>query len=207
MRPRSATFSLIDNVELYGGFLGQSHPSGGEGSRTARNPEQNETILSGNIDDPNDPTDNCQHVIYAYEVTSIVVNGFTIRDGYGDAFGLLGQGGGIHSWNSGLRVGRCVFRNNHAASGGAVKVTGINAQSPASLYVNCSFFDNTADDYGGAFSTHHGVYSLTNCVFVHNSAGKAGGGFGTVETLNFGHMINCTFTRNSASSIGGAVSM
>src|SRR5262249_2034999 len=83
--PRSAAFSLMSGVGIYGGFRGPddsdpNNPYPGESSRSERNPDQNETILSGNIGDPNDPTDNCWHVIFAEDVDSTaVLNGFTVR--------------------------------------------------------------------------------------------------------------------------------
>ncbi len=48
-RDRGASFVLHNFVALYGGFLGADHPTipGGETARNQRNPEVNETVLSG----------------------------------------------------------------------------------------------------------------------------------------------------------------
>ena len=49
---RTATFNLINNVGIYGGFLGTDHPVAPETQLSQSDPEANETILSGFIFQP-----------------------------------------------------------------------------------------------------------------------------------------------------------
>lgn len=89
----------------------------------------------------------------------------------------------------------CEFVGNSAGSGGAI--TGIVNAS------NCTFFQNTASDDGGA------VYSssfatLANCVFSGNEAGDRGGGIYVLSAEP--KLNNCTFVGNHAGfSAGGGV--
>ena len=52
---REATFNLISKVEIYGGFLGTDHPVAPETQLSQRDPEANETVLSGDLDDVGPP--------------------------------------------------------------------------------------------------------------------------------------------------------
>ena len=63
----SELFFLIDGVSIYGGFLGNA-PGGGETELSQRNPEMNETILSGDLngDDDNATSSCCS--IHLHEV-------------------------------------------------------------------------------------------------------------------------------------------
>lgn len=111
---RTSTFVLVSNVSIYGGFRGtdSTDPNNvfyGETSVTQRDPELRETILSGNIGDPNDSTDNCGHVVVASGAeASSMLNGFTVRDGYADLGGGSGNsGGGLFVIGSEARFVRC----------------------------------------------------------------------------------------------------
>ncbi|MGD2110813.1 MAG: hypothetical protein PVI86_15655, partial [Phycisphaerae bacterium] len=46
---REATFDLVSGVGLYGGFLGNAHPHGGETARAQREPARYVTVLSGDL--------------------------------------------------------------------------------------------------------------------------------------------------------------
>lgn len=176
--PRTATFSLASGVQIYGGFRGAddsdpNNPYLGESTRSERNPEQNVTILSGNIGSPSSSADNCLHVVSASFVdNSAVLSGFTVQDGRSDISGL-DRGAGLEMQNSRAVITNCVFRQNYAQSGGAVYNLG-----PAidmAQFVNCTFVGNKAlSGDGGAIYSLMGRLSFTNCLFVENSAVGAG---------------------------------
>ena len=72
---RQLSFEMKENVEIYGGF------DGSETERSERDWETNETILSGEIGDTSDSSDNAFHVVTG--ISDSTIDGFTISDGYG----------------------------------------------------------------------------------------------------------------------------
>ncbi len=198
--PRSATFSLANGVAIYGGFRGidnsdPNSPFPGESSRSQRNPERYETVLSGNIQSPSSTQDNCFHVVTADTLNSTaVLNGFTIRDGVADVSGNF-RGGGMYSINSTPQIVRCVFRENTGAEGGALYI--LRPSSGFAEFVNCSFIENSATYYGGAAYPLHARVNWTNCQFIGNSAGDKGGAI-MIEEHDVDSIINCTFSQNTA---------
>jgi hypothetical protein len=96
---RLETFSLHNRIELYGGFLGLDHPSpelpDGETELTQREPDANETVLSGEIGGPG-TLDNSFHVVSAIEVDKTArLDGFTISAGRADGAFNDAAGGGM----------------------------------------------------------------------------------------------------------------
>ena len=81
--PRSATFEMLNDVTLYGGFAGT------ETSLDQRDPAINETVLSGDLagdDDPNVPfsnnEENAYHVVTGASANeTAILDGFTVCEG------------------------------------------------------------------------------------------------------------------------------
>ena len=74
--PRSATFAMANCLEIYGGY-----PNGGG----TRDPKTFISILSGDIGNPGDDSDNSYHVVVAYDVDdTAILDGFTITKGQAD---------------------------------------------------------------------------------------------------------------------------
>jgi len=146
--------------------------------------------------------DNSRHVVSVSLMSDepIVLDGFTIRGGNAD-----GQsGGGLQVpfedyWA--LTVSRCIFENNLADYGGAVRVrNGVEV-----AFVNCVFRDNVAG-YGGAIYTYEPTIRLVNCLIADNFAAIAGGGYFWEEAFLNWEVTNCTVVRNSAPIGGGLYS-
>lgn len=165
---RRKSFVLKPNVSLYGGF------NGTETSREQRNYNQNITILSGELGNPNSLLDNSFHVIEqgtSQTNAETIIDGFTIRDGYTAINGYggggldiydffimrncilennysLSDGGAIRSSYSNAIIEDNIFRNNHAFQGGAIALIGSDA-----LIKNNVFYNNVCDDINGNSST------------------------------------------------------
>ena len=78
---RLHTFQLIDQVKVYGSFP----TGGGDGTFNARQWLIYDTILSGDIGVADVDTDNSYHVVDASGTdATAVLDGFSIKDGYGD---------------------------------------------------------------------------------------------------------------------------
>ncbi|MDJ0502017.1 MAG: cadherin domain-containing protein, partial [Nostocales cyanobacterium LE14-WE4] len=216
---RTATFTLKNNVEIYGGFAGT------ETSFSQRNVSTNVTTLSGDIGTVNNTADNVYHVVTSNSpANTAVLDGFTISGGnangstnqnIGGGIYIIGSnpilrnlivennnatssGGGLYNTSSAnYLLTNSTFRNNTSASGGAI----YNAGSSPTL-TDVTFTNNTTVNEGGAIFNNGGTPIFNNTTFVSNT-GLIGGAI-----YNNGSPIfnTATFTNNVASSSGGAIS-
>jgi parallel beta-helix repeat protein len=222
---RTATFQLIDGVEIYGGYAGFGEPD-----PNARDVKLYETILSGDLDGNDvggldDPSrgENAYHVVTGNNTEpNAVLDGFTITAGnanvgaYPDA---TCSGGGMRNDSGSPTLTNCTFSSNSGGYGGG-GMDNYNSSSPT--LVNCTFSGNSAGGAGGGMAnnvnsnptlrncafggnvSHYGggMYNegcsptLTNCTFSENLAGRYGGGM--YSKLGSPIVTNCTFSGNSA---------
>jgi hypothetical protein len=198
---RAVEFQLIDGVEMYGGF------DGSETTRDQRDWENNVTILSGDLDDdddPNDPfqdnDDNSCHVVWSSGVgDDTVLDGFTITGGNAD--GDISSGAGI--WNTGdLQVANCRFEYNAATGSGGAMSNGVNAGTITPAITSCVFEHNMALNTGGAMSNwSNGDATITDCRFSDNKAGSddhSGDGGAMAISGSAPYVEACTFDGNVA---------
>lgn len=203
---RTRSFSLREGVVIYGGFVGN------ESDLAARNWVKNVTVLSGDIGQKGDNSDNVFHVVTGAD--HAIIDGFTIRDG--NASGGAGLGlnrldmpppgmfsepafagpplglpmppppepnGGSHRPGQGTHTTpEAIMQGEHLAECGG----GMLNYRSAPTVRNCTFIGNTAHKGGGA-------YNMTTRSFPprRNNADS-------VPTY-----INCTFRKNTAIGRGG----
>jgi hypothetical protein len=195
---QQATFHLLKNVSLYGGFTGT------ETERTQRDWVTYETVLSGDLAGNDyingDKSENSYNVVtFLYPYNTANLNGFTIRRGH--AYGPADQysmGGGLHNIGS-LVVKNCLFTNNTAHNGGAVcNLSGIP------YMVNCIFAVNSATNSGGAaVNLLQTEPVFINCLFYNNRA-YSGGAVFNYSTYHV-KVANCTFHANQAYDLFGGL--
>ncbi|MEO6670666.1 MAG: right-handed parallel beta-helix repeat-containing protein [Ferruginibacter sp.] len=197
---RDKSFVLVNNVKVYGGF------AGGETDTTGRNFVTNETILSGDLDNDGDISDNAYHVLISAGAVGVSeLDGFTITKGNANGTSDITvngnitdrvRGGGISSLSSSPSIRNCKFSFNAASSGGAIAHLTAN-----SIITNCSFLSNTAINGGAIDNYLASSTTITNCMFSLNTATSAGG------IMNSGgsniSLTNCTFSANTAVNGGG----
>ncbi|MCO6480993.1 MAG: right-handed parallel beta-helix repeat-containing protein, partial [Phaeodactylibacter sp.] len=200
---RNVHFSLVDGVELYGGFAGT------ESSLSERDIAANPTLISGDIGAVGNFNDNSFILIDATGADNCIVDGFIIRDSrneFGDACMRLNT--------SSVIFRNCVFTNNDGFNYNVLRSTNstvafINCEVTGNLgggtniintdgdftMVNSAIYDTNGK---GINNTGSGNCTLTNCLFsgitasIHN-----GGALGQSSTGNM-DLINCTFTNISA---------
>jgi predicted RNase H-like HicB family nuclease len=194
---RTASFAMKNGVAIYGGF----DPSVGDLDWEDRDSEANATILSGDIGNPGDDSDNSYHVFYHPEGTNLdgtaILDGFTITgaNADGDAW-PHNSGGGMFNEGSSPTLTDCTFSGNSAGLGGGM--ANFYASSPA--LTNCTFSGNSATRGGGMYNETSSPV-LTGCTFTAGNSGTGGGManfYASSPTLT-----NCTFSGNSAGLGGG----
>ncbi|MHC4120303.1 MAG: choice-of-anchor Q domain-containing protein [Planctomycetota bacterium] len=161
---RTASFRLINGLEVYGGFDGR------ETERAQRDPANNVTILSGDLnrDDfarSDSGNDNSHHVLVASGADSTaVLDGFTISGGNADLPDYLNdRGGGLYVASGSPRIRRCEFIGNSAARGGA-----IYCERSSATFTDCTFADNTAMQKGGGIYCYLATPVLDACTVRDN---------------------------------------
>ncbi len=191
---RNISFSMKNGVAIYGGF------NGTETQLSERDWVSNETILSGNIGEAGNNTDNSFNVIRITDpsiVNTSILNGFIIESGFANGGSEpTGYGGGMYAYKSSPSIFNCIFRNNYCqVSGAGVYVNSPDYTPPSPiLFANCGFFNNQAYQVGGAIRISYGSAMVTNCTVFGNTSGNPGtGGIFGNATIN-----NCIIWGNSS---------
>ena len=165
--PQSATFSLIDGVDLYGSFSGEP---GTEGDLNQQDRKAYPTILSGDIDGndlvnawgvtttPDDIRgENACHVVTAEYLENNALDGLIITAGHSnrelpDQYKCK-EGGGMKveyggKFGVGLSLSRITFIGNKALLGGGIH----SNQTNGFLLNNVRFIANEAHRGGGMYT-------------------------------------------------------
>ncbi|MCU0324612.1 MAG: hypothetical protein MUF45_05090 [Spirosomaceae bacterium] len=204
---RNKTFSISDNIRIYGGF------NGTETTLSQRSSSGN-SVLSGDLNNtPNDVSDDSYHVLIDVNNSGSIVDGFVIRNGNANdgsmsitknfvTYILSGRdGGGIYTANSSTNYNRIVITQNRAIDNGG----GVLTHSGNVSFTNTIMVNNTAGNIGGAIMLNFAATSLTNCTVVSNTSNSsfgaiyANGGTPSVtnsifynNTFNFGFPTGLT---------------
>ncbi len=201
-----------NNLKIYGGFTGT------ETSLSQRDAKTNETILSGNIGNPNLATDNSYHimVIDAYNDpidNSTQIDGFTFQDGNASDGSLLNSyfprysGSAILVYPSGNDnaplISNNVFKNNTQFQIGALAIDGNTLGTSIVRVENCEFYNNYSKYAGGAIGVfnHLGTQNveIKDCLFEGNlvdNASQGGTGGGTGAAIYIINGSNVTINRS-----------
>jgi hypothetical protein len=205
---RNNAFVLKSGVKIYGGF------NGTESSLAERVLGYSESILSGNIGNPIDSTDNCYHVVIASGLNNqSILDGFTVTDGNANGSSSTSVtvnsnqfradlGGGIFNIDIGnnLTVSNCKILNNSASSGGGI----YNRSSSSPIITNTTIAGNSASGAGGGI---YNIFSsspiITNTTIAGNSAISGGGIFNNGSSSPI--ITNTTIAGNIASAVAGGI--
>jgi len=205
---RTATFQLINDVIIKGGYAGFGSPD-----PDARDVDQYQTILSGDLNGDDvevadladllyEPSraENSYHVVTGSGTDSnAILGGFTITKGNATRLDDYGLGGGIYCSQSSPTIIDCVIKGNAAHSGGGMYNKGdIYLSLCYPTLIDCTFSDNSALVFGGGmYNSWHCHPKLINCTFRDNSAGISGGGMSNYW-ISHPNLTNCAFYNNHA---------
>ncbi len=101
------------------------------------------------------------------EDSTFIVDGFTIRNGYGLDFSFTSSGGAMFFDNASPTVKNCVFTGNTAALGGA-----LFANHAEPRLINCTFADNSATQGAAMFLYASSSIAPENCLIAFNQTGQ-----------------------------------
>ncbi|MCC7332846.1 MAG: hypothetical protein IT232_09580, partial [Flavobacteriales bacterium] len=164
--------------------------------------------MSGDIGTIGNNSDNAHHlVIAAGGLGNALLDGFTVKNGRADGSNPItvnsqsvdrGNGGGLFSIQSGVKILNTSFVNNNANHGGAYYNL-----STSSIFVNCSIKNNTAQYNGSGGYNNASTIQLINTEISNNTTGGGNGG----AMFNYSNsnltLINCLLVKNSALDGGG----
>jgi predicted outer membrane repeat protein len=204
------TFTMLSQVSLRGGFLGTQHPLGCANAEQVPDDRPTPikgTILSGDIDGtPGASAGDIEHVVtFPGGVSSIILDGLTIRYGYAD--GAIQNGGGVlmdASFTSGIVFDEVKFRDNYAAGSGG----GLYARIASFGMKFCVFRKNHSNlgTGGGMHIEQMGEVNIFSTLFVGNRSLVGGGGLAIVGTQDsqVGPLVySCEFRGNNSHQGGG----
>lgn len=209
---RQLSFEMKADVEIYGGF------DGTETERSERNWNTNQTILSGEIGDNEDSSDNVFHVVTG--ISDATIDGFTIRDGYAqlrdddrsdesyyacDATDAMD----VDEDNEDDELLRVLEGYCYAAGAGMINI------QAAPTVQNVTFEDNFASKGGAVYNMVLDAWPMTttegndaayfnNVIFRRNFAGGRGGAVNN-DLMTSPTFVDVQFIANSTSDKGGAM--
>lgn len=147
---RKNSFSLRSGLKLLGGFAGS------ETNISQRNIAANPAILSGDIGTPGSNADNAYHIMVLANVSNVLIDGFTIKDGNANDNSTITIGGnpasnydgaaimlkvcGFSTTGFDIVINNCNISNNNSVNGGAICF-----QDAIGLLNHCNITNNTGD--------------------------------------------------------------
>jgi predicted outer membrane repeat protein len=198
---RSISFSMINNVGIYGGFVGT------ETALSQRDWKRNSTILSGDIGTLNNDLDNSYSVIYnSFLDNTAMLDGFTITKGYSKNSTTILSGAGMFNTESAPTLRNLIFLSNASLGNGGGMAIYNNALLSLPYLKdmdmrNIAFEGNSATYGGGLFNNNNGgVTTLKNVLFYNNQASSNGGAVYNIANALY---INATIYNNQANNSGG----
>jgi predicted outer membrane repeat protein len=163
---REKCFVMKAGVKILGGF-----PSTGIPTLALRKPFVNKTILTGELQNDANLTNNCYNVVRNYRNSltyTAILDGFWITNGAG---GAAINGSGMLIDNCSPAIFNCVFSENTSKNGGAISV----ANNAVPKFITCIFMNNTATSKGGAIMVNAASPIFANSLLFNNKATQGGG--------------------------------
>jgi hypothetical protein len=159
---REVYFEIPGGVAVYGGF---------DGTETALverdNITGNPTVLSGEIQQDFDNTNNAYHVVVFNDNPGVssTLDGVIVTGGYADVYSATfphnTYGAGIYSYNSIATIRNCIITDNHAEDHGG----GMYCQNSPMTIENTEISNNSADIDPSGFRRGGGIY-FQSCDYV-----------------------------------------
>ena len=177
---RTATFQLVNGVELYGGYAGVpgANPD-------ARVPDTYVSILSGDLAGN---FENSYHVVTGSATDpDTILDGFTITAGSANGGYPYNLGGGMYNRTGSPTVHNCIFQGNQAFWGSGV----YNHSNSSATFTDCVLRNNSAFLGGTMYNENNSSLTVSHCTIADNSNS------GIYNVYSHTEVLHCTFTGNS----------
>ncbi len=211
---RDNAFVLKKDVKIYGSFSGEENTLE---ERQLFAFGDYTSILSGDIGDFNDISDNCYHVIISVDnAGDACLDGFVITEGNANGNSSISiqlrpsssmivhqnYGGGVYINRSSPVLSNLNINGNTATYGG-----GMTNFSSSPVIFNVDISRNTANTGGGMYnynwSSDEAKPILTNVTICGNTANNNGGGI--YNSSSSPTLTNVSISRNTANNNGGGI--
>lgn len=216
----TAQYAITNGAKLYGGFAGTETNT----TRALNESKKPYDFANPTIFNVKQPETGNKVKIFPDKVQTFVLNGICIQNSVGTgAAGVISlysgsqvlnctfencssnnQGGALIAYNANAKISNCLFKENEAPQGGAMRIG--SAKKGYSVTIeNCDFISNKATGDGGAVFKANDTVSLSvkGCYFDGNTA--ANGAALAINTKTDAIVSNSTFTNNIATTNGGAL--
>ncbi|MEM6347253.1 MAG: choice-of-anchor Q domain-containing protein [Bacteroidota bacterium] len=210
-------FVIRGGVSIYGGFDGTENFLSDRVVDTDGKFTIHETVLSGEIGQAGNPTDNSFRVIEIEDQISgdIILDGMRISDGYANIQSPFNRGAGIYAVFQTfgvfveVNIKNCVLSDNTALDrGGAIEYEGgrfdlgVFQLLGVLNFENCDLTQNRVNGAGGAIRMVFGEANFSKCSFIQNRVfqGDGGGLYIGRATAEFDQ---CVFESNQSVTNGG----
>jgi hypothetical protein len=200
---RDVAFVVLNGMKLYGGY-----PSGGGTKNASTHP----VILSGELQNDGDTTNNSSRVVFMENVdASCVIDGITVTGGYAVS---SPRGAGMMIQNGSPEISHCVFSRNYCLadeSSDSCRGSALYIAGGSPVVQHCTFSDNKCllDESespsgihskfsGGAVYSSGGEPYFDDCIFNDNQCyNRYWNSDGGSLYMTNGTLDNCIFTSNS----------
>lgn len=160
-------------------------------------------VLKKNIINADSVEDGARIVLdkdYDLDATICIDSKITL-DGQGHTLNGKNTVRAIAARTTDVTLQNIIFENGQSDSG-----AGVWAKEGSITLINCTFINNKATGYGGAFYSLQSGNTIINCIFENNVAAQSGGAVNIDKNGNT--LINNTFKNNVATSKnGGAITI
>ncbi len=140
--------------------------------------------------------------VHSSESDALIIEGFTILNGFISQPIPIGYGGGIYCRDSSLTINNCHILNCYSQNSGG----GLHCYNSSVIIKDCLVIGNGAYNSGGGIGVgSDSVADIRNSTIFQNYTENHSGGGIFYDGWTSGSIVGCTITENYAANRGGGI--